>query len=140
MASRFDGARRILRIFVGSAKTIKPNSLKYAEWEETIGHIQMGMSRATVEQILGKSSRTIFTREMEILSYRDEQIGDTLYGIRVAFTNEKVSQCYLGFELCDGDVRPNSQKRSERFQLLLVVLLAATGLLIYYWWQTHQGR
>jgi hypothetical protein len=140
MASRFDGAAKIFKNIFGSAKPAKPSPQKYAEWERLIGKVQTGTLKADVEQILGNPSRTIFTGEMEILSYRDEQIGDALYGIRVAFADNRVCQCYLGFELCEGDGRPKSQKRSERFQLLLVVILAAIGFLIYSWWQMRQSH
>jgi hypothetical protein len=119
---------------------MKPSSQKYAEWERIIGRVQKGISKADAEQVLGNPSRIISSGEIEILSYCDEQIGDTLYGIRVAFAGNRVSQCYLGFELCDGDMRPKSQRRSERLQLLLAVVLAAIGFLVYYWWQTKTGH
>lgn len=115
---------------------MKPSSQKYAEWERYIGRIQTGMTRTEAEQILGAPSRVVATDPIDIVAYRAEQIGDTLYSIRVAYTDNRVSQCYMGVELCEGDARPKTQKRSERLQLVLVVVGAAIVFLVCYWLQT----
>src|SRR5882762_11049307 len=100
---------------------MKPSSKKYAGWERTIGRVQKGMTKPEAEQILGPPSRTVSSGTLEIFAYQAEQIGNAIYSIRVAFTDGRVSQCYMGYELCAGDARSKVQKRSERFQLFLVV-------------------
>ena len=87
-------------------------SRKYDEWERIIGTIKVGMVRTEVEQLLGSPSRVVSTAPEEIIAYRAEEIGQAIYSIRVAYTNERVSQCYLGFELCDVKGRCNPQRRS----------------------------
>ena len=74
-------------------------SRKYGEWEEFIGKIKAGMARAEVEQVLGSPSRVVSAGPNEIIAYREEQIGQSIYSIRVAYTDQRVSQCYLGFEV-----------------------------------------
>ena len=95
------------------------------------------MTKAEAEKILGTPSRAISPDPIEILSYRDEQIGDTTYGIRVAFTNSIVSQCYLGFELCDPKPIAAASRTSRYFQLFLVVLIGAVVILLYAWLSTR---
>lgn len=116
---------------------MKPSPGKYAEWEQTIGRIQKGMTRTEAEQILGAPSRLVSPGTNEIIAYRAEQIGNAVYGIRVVYTDNRVSQCYLGLELCEGDARGKAQKRSERFQLFLLVLGVAIVFLIYCWLKTR---
>ena len=79
----------------------------------------------------------VSTGTTEIIAYRAEQIGNAIYSIRVVYTDDRVSQCYMGFELCEGDVRSKSQKLSERFQLVLLVLGVAIVFLLYYWLKTR---
>jgi hypothetical protein len=112
---------------------VKPGSRKYAEWEQAIGQVKRGTTKAEVEKLLGTPSRVISPTPAEILSYRDEQIGDSVYGIRVAFTNDVVSQCYLGFELCDPKPVAAASRTSRYFQLFLVVLTVAIVMLLYAW-------
>jgi hypothetical protein len=116
---------------------MNPSPGKYAEWERTIGRIQKGMTRTEAEQILGAPSSLVSSGANEIVAYRAEQIGDAVYSLRVAYTDNRVSQCYMGLELCEGDARSKSQKRSERLQLLLVVAGVAIVFLIYYWLKTR---
>jgi hypothetical protein len=80
-------------------------SRKYDEWESLIGKITKGMARAEAEQILGPPSRFISTGAVEITAYRSEKIGHAIYSILVAFENDQVSQCYLGFELSNDERR-----------------------------------
>ena len=112
---------------------MNPSPGKYAEWERTIGRIQKGMTRTEAGQILGAPSGLVSPGTNEIMAYRAEQIGNTVYSIRVVYTDNRVSQCYMGLELCEGDARSKAQKRSERFQLLLVVVGVAIVFLTYYW-------
>lgn len=84
---------------------MKPDSRKFTEWERLINKVRKGATKAEVEQLLGSYTRTVLTGEVDILSCRDEQIGDTLYGVRVSYQSGLVNQCYLGLELCDGDAR-----------------------------------
>ena len=112
---------------------MKPGSRKYAKWERVIGCVQKGMTKAEAERILGSPSGVVSSGSVEILAYQAEQIGNAIYSIRVAFSDNRVEQCYLGYELCEGDARSQSQKRSERFQLFLMVLIVAAAFLLYYW-------
>ena len=112
---------------------MKPGSRKYAEWEQAIGQVKRGTTKAEVEKILGTPSRVISPDPIEILSYRDEQIGDAIYGVRVAFTNGVVSQCYLGFELCDPKPVTRTSRASRYFQSFLVALIGAIVILLYAW-------
>ena len=116
---------------------MEPSPRKYAEWERTIGCIKEGMTRSEVEQILGPPSRLVSAGTTEMVAYRAEQIGNAVFSIRVAFSGNRVSQCYLGFDLCEGDARSKTQKWSERFQLFLVVLIVAVVLLLYVWLKTR---
>jgi len=116
---------------------MKPSSFKKARWKQTIDRVQKGMTQSEAEQILGAPSNTVSSGPMEILAYQAEQIGGAVYSIRVAFADGRVSQCYMGYELCEGDCRSQAQKRSERFQLFLAVLLAIVVVLIYAWWKNR---
>jgi hypothetical protein len=116
---------------------MKPSPGKYAEWERTIGRIQKGMTRTEAEQILSAPSRLVSAGTNEIIAYRTEQIGNAVYGIRVVYTDNRVSQCYMGFEIVEGDARGKGQKRAERFQLFLLVLGVAVVFLLYYWVKTR---
>ena len=116
---------------------MKPSSRKYAEWEQCIGRVKAGMTKTEVEQILGSVSRLVHAAETEILAYCDEQIGDAIYSIRVAFSNGVVSQCYLAFELCDSKPAGTSSRAVRYFQLFLIVLLGAVAALIYAWFATR---
>jgi hypothetical protein len=121
-------------VFSGSRIwSLKPSASKYADWERLIGCVQQGMTKTEVEQILGTPSRLVYPGTNEIIAYQAGQIGNAVYSIRVVFTNDRVSQCYLGFELCEGYARSQSQKRWERFQLFLVVLGVAIVFVLYYW-------
>ncbi len=113
---------------------MKPNSRKYAEWEHAISRIKQGMTKVQVAGLLGEPSRLVSSDKIEILSYREEQTGDAVYGIRIAFTDGLVTQCYLGFELCDPKPTPPASRASRRLQLLLVVILGAALILLYGWY------
>jgi hypothetical protein len=115
---------------------VKPSSRKYAEWEQAIGQVQPGMTRAAVETILGDPARVVSPGEIEILSYCDEQLGDAVYGIRVAYREGRVAQCYLGFELCEPKAPPS--RASRYFQLFLVVLIGAIAALLHGWFLARQ--
>lgn len=116
---------------------MKPSSKKHAEWERTIARVQKGMTKPEAGQILGPPSRTVSKGTTEILAYQAEQIGDAISSIRVAFTDGRVEQCYMGYEWCEGDARNRPQKLSERLQLFLVVLIAAIAFLLFYWLKTR---
>ena len=103
-------------------------SRKYDEWEELIGKIKMGMAKAEVEQILGSPSGVISTAPAEIIAYREEQIGQSIYSIRVAYTDDRVAQCYLGFEICNAKTSLESQKARNRFLLAAIII---AGVVIF---------
>jgi hypothetical protein len=88
-----------------------------------MGRVPAGWTQAEVEQVLGNPSR-------------DEQLGDAVYGIRVAYREGRVAQCYLGFELCEPKAPPS--RASRYFQLFLVVLMAAIAVLGYGWYLARQ--
>lgn len=92
------------------------------------------MARSEAEKVLGVPSQSRNSGGFEIVTYQAEQIGDDVYGIRVAYSDGVVSQCYLYFEQCEtARVGKTSSRLSERLQLALVVLLAAIGLAVYFW-------
>lgn len=95
-----------------------------------MGLIRIGMTAGEVATILGHASRDISSGEVVISSYRDEQIGDALYGIRVAFKDGLVAQCYLGFELLQSDLATQTSSTRRRLQLLLVVIIGVAVVLL----------
>lgn len=105
---------------------MSPDSRKIREWEELIGRVPRGATKVEAEAILGPPSRTIARGEAEILSYRDEIIDGTLYGIRVAYTEGRITQCYLGFELTGNEPsNPSPIPGHERKVGVVALLMAA---------------
>lgn len=116
---------------------MKPGSRKHAEWEQSIGRVTTGMTKAEVEMVLGPVSRPVHAAEPEILAYREERIGGAIYSIRVAFNHGLVSQCYLAFELGDAQAAAGASRAVRCFQLFLIILVGAVAALIYAWFATR---
>ena len=98
-----------------------------------MGRIRIGMTATEVATVLGNASREISSGEVMINSYRDEQIGNTLYGIRVEFKDGLVAQCYLGFELLQSDLATQTSSTRRRLELLLVVIIGVAVVLLVGW-------
>lgn len=57
------------------------------------------MAQIEVVKRFGEPSRKVGTADVDIWAYDLRRFGDTHYSIRIAFSDVRVSQTYLGLEL-----------------------------------------
>lgn len=94
------------------------NFFRQLLWKWRMNRIRPGMSATEVERRLGQPNRTTRSESVEIWTYDQGRIKDMLYSIRVAFMENRVSQVYLGMEVCEdaaSQEKPALQPTPEPF-------------------------
>jgi hypothetical protein len=77
----------------------EPGTLTLWWWQLRIRRARKGMTHEQVEKRLGTPSRRFEQAGVELWIYDLRRAGGILYSIRVAFTEGRVGQSYLGIEL-----------------------------------------
>jgi hypothetical protein len=65
-----------------------------------MARVKTGMTCLEVKQQLGTPNRKVGTSDLDIWAYDLGRFDSYNYSIRIAFSVDKVSQVYLGMELC----------------------------------------
>jgi hypothetical protein len=82
-------------------RQMSPSLFRLWWWKRRMNRVRSGMTPAEVKARLGLPTRRVGSPEIDIWAYDLRRLGDTLYSIRIAFSDERVCQTYLGTELCE---------------------------------------